>query len=172
MKLQLKQLKTAGGDETLRFTAKLYLDRHQIAIVSNGGTGGEHQYDFFGNDSRNMLMDYINQFKTKALDLSDPLSRKLTEFIQDFQAFSHTFTQQDIDADIVINCAIELQEELKFFKKQCKNKTLFRLPNDPRNQYRTLDRTFSPQVKSWIVTKYGSDVIIINNLLARSSSPE
>jgi hypothetical protein len=168
MKLQLKQLKTAGGDETLRFTTELYLDRHKIAIVSNGGTGGGNQSDFLGTDSRSMFTDYIDRLRTKPLEVADLLHQKLAEFLQDSQAIIHTFTQQDLDADIVINCAIKLQDDLKFFKKQCKNKTLFRLPKDPKNEYRTVEKSFSPELESWLVTKYGADVTIINKFLARS----
>ncbi|WP_373544048.1 hypothetical protein [Chamaesiphon sp.] len=168
MKLQLKQLKTAGGDETLRFTAQIYLDNSKIATVSNGGTGGGHQYDFFRTDNRKTLMDYIDRFKTD-IDLVDPLHQKVSESLQSLQKVIPTFTQQEIDADMVVDCAIELQEQLKYFKRQCKDKTLFHLPEDPKDTYLTVNQTFSPEVESWIIAKYGLDVIIINKLLDSQS---
>jgi hypothetical protein len=164
MQLQLKKLKTAGGEETLRFTAELYLDREKIAIVSNGGIGGGHEYNFFGADNRQLFTDYVNRFKTD-LDLSDPLHQKVSEFVRDFQKTIPAFSQQDIDADIVVDCAIALQEELKIFNKQCKNKTLFRLPEDPKDEYRTVNQVFSSELESLLTAKYGSGITIVNKLL-------
>jgi hypothetical protein len=38
------EVRTAGGDETWRFEARLLLDGQVIAVVSNGGEGGCHSY--------------------------------------------------------------------------------------------------------------------------------
>jgi uncharacterized protein YxeA len=41
---ELKCYKEAGGEETVRFEAKLYKDGIYIALVSNGGYGGCNEY--------------------------------------------------------------------------------------------------------------------------------
>jgi hypothetical protein len=160
MQLHLKKLKIAGGDETLRFTTELYLDRTKIAIVSNGGTGGGHQYDFFGSENRQIFFEWIEEFKTAAVALSNPLHQKLSEWVRDLQATIPTFAEQDIDADMVIDCAIDLH----LLRKHCKTKTLFHLPEDPKGQYRTIAKLFTPRLESWIVNKYGTNVVIINKM--------
>jgi len=40
-RLELKSIRLAGGDETPRFEAALYLDGKRVAIASNDGRGGE-----------------------------------------------------------------------------------------------------------------------------------
>lgn len=43
-RITLKNLREAGGEETPRFEASLYLDGKKVATVSNGGTGGCNSY--------------------------------------------------------------------------------------------------------------------------------
>jgi hypothetical protein len=42
VKVEIKNLKLAGGEETPRFEASLYIDGKKAGIVSNGGNGGCH----------------------------------------------------------------------------------------------------------------------------------
>lgn len=161
MNITIKNLKTAGGDETLRFSASVYLNGKKVAIVANGGTGGGHQYDFFRGD-RQQFYAYVDRLKTNPLDLNDPLHRTIADFIQDFQQTIVNFSQSDIDSDIVIDCAIELQQ----FQKQCKTKTLFRFATDRRNVLRTISSPFDARIKAYLVKKYGRDIVIINELIS------
>lgn len=157
MNIQLKNIKTAGGDETLRFTASVYFDDRRIAIVSNGGTGGGHQYDFIGG-TRQEFYAGIDRIVGTPLNLGDPLHLTISDFLQDIQKTIPSFSQKDLDADIIIDCAIELQK----FQKQCKTQTLFRLEADRRCIVRSVNRAFTSELKSYLIDRYGTGIIIIN----------
>lgn len=61
---ELKSYKEAGGEETVRFEAKLYKNGKQIAIVSNGGHGGCNDYYPVGSANRKTI-DKFHQDATK-----------------------------------------------------------------------------------------------------------
>ena len=52
MKLELKNKKICKwmSEETICFTASLYVDGKRVALVSNGGKGGAHSYYIRNHD--------------------------------------------------------------------------------------------------------------------------
>lgn len=164
MKLQLKSIKMAGGEETLRFTAEIYIDKTRIANVSNGGTGGSHQYNYYSVDRSRTFKDYIDQLRNEPFDESVLFHRRLAEYLQDFQERIPSFNQKDIDSDLVVDCQIQLQEDIK----ACKKETVFTLANDKKGIQHVINRPFSSEIESFIVTKYGSNVVILNKLIANN----
>ena len=126
---QIKGLKTAGGEETLRFEVSLYFGAKRVATVSNGGTGGCHKWD------------WLNKEAEECFD-------RLLETL----AFEFDFEKDDQFIDRLI----DKQVETALFKSKCKKKTLFLLADEEtKDGYRMVNAVFSPEVKSYLVNKYG-----------------
>ena len=76
-RVTLKNVKEAGGEETPRFEASLYLDGKRVATVSNGGTGGCNSYHWADGrwDTPNQKVcnqiaeDYLGETYREALDM-------------------------------------------------------------------------------------------------------
>ncbi|HAV29182.1 MAG TPA: hypothetical protein DCW93_04590 [Saprospirales bacterium] len=67
---ELKAYKEAGGEETIRFEAKLYKNGKHIAMVSNGGYGGCNDYHHVG-DNRENLTEFDADVKRWAIHYGD-----------------------------------------------------------------------------------------------------
>lgn len=169
--LQLKNLKTAGGDETLRFEATLYIDGKRSATVSNGGTGGSHCYYFVDPEARAKFDQLVEQFQTTLLNPNaNRLYYNLVEMLSDLQAAIPTYSQAHIDRDFVIDCLIEQLNEEKQFRRWCKSATVFRLPEDAKGQYRTIKQPYSPRIRQYLQNLHGQSVEIVNEWITPCKS--
>ena len=134
---QIKGLKTSGGDETLRFEVSLYFRGKRVAKISNGGTGGPHEWSWLDREVGRVF---------------DKLLETLT-FDFDFE-----------EGDQFIDPLIEKRIENTLLKPKCRKKTLFLLVGeDWENGYRTVDSAFDPSVKAFLIQKYGDQLKEIAN---------
>lgn len=134
---QIKGLKTSGGDETLRFEVSLYFRGKRVAKISNGGTGGSHEWSWLDREVGRVF---------------DQLLKTLT-FEFDFE-----------EGDQFIDPLIEKRIENTLLKPKCRKKTLFLLVGeDWENGYRTVDSAFDPSVKAFLIQKYGDQLKEIAN---------
>lgn len=64
---ELKAFKDAGGEETMRFEAKLYKNGKLIGIASNDGCGGCNRYYHTGKGTPQDIAEFINNSKQWAI---------------------------------------------------------------------------------------------------------
>ena len=134
---QIKGLKTSGGDETLRFEVSLYFRGKRVAKISNGGTGGPHEWSWLDREVGRVF---------------DKLLETLT-FDFDFEK-----------GDQFIDPLIAKQVETTSLKSKCRKKTLFLLVDeDWKDGYRTVDSVFNPAVKIYLQQEYGARLKEIAN---------
>lgn len=157
--VQLKNLETAGGEETLRFRASLYFANKKVAIVSNDGTGGGHRYDFPKHGDHGAFSSYVKTFHTLTLEPKNPLHFFLLNYIKAMLDVCPKFNQTNINNDMVIDGLIKVFQ----LRKECKRKTLFRLPE--AENWLVVSSPFDETLKQWLIKEYGETVIILNEQL-------
>ncbi len=59
----IKGYKTAGGDETVRFTATITLDGKPVLVASNGGRGANNHYAPYDERTSNSFRENLTQLE-------------------------------------------------------------------------------------------------------------
>lgn len=138
MKFEIKKLsiQTRLSQETLCFSADIWVDGKNIGEVTNQGHGGCNNY--YWHDA------------VKGKELEDFAKTTVTKY---------NFDQLDILVDEVIS---KMQAD-KEIKRWCKTKTVFTLLGDIEGEFRTVKNVFTPEVKAWLVNKYGDKIAKIYN---------
>jgi len=146
MKIELRNVEYAAfaSQETHCFSATIYVDGKKAGTVSNQGRGGPDNIEPYA------LQQRIDAY-AKTLPLID-----CTEF-------GGTGTMPS-SAEIIIGDLLNAYLEERDLKRLCTKKTLFRIPTEEyaEGEYRTVKAKFSPAVKTYLVNKYGGDVVILN----------
>ena len=136
MNITLKNLKVAEhlSEETLAFTATVYVDEKRIGTAKNDGHGGCNFYYWTDRIAGDALEAYA-----ATLDDFEPL-------------------------DGLIADLIDRELSRKWYKRHCKNKTLFRVNGDDEGSWRTINRPFGPQVQAFLAQKYPNQISEIANM--------
>lgn len=110
-RFELKNLKTAGYDDSLRFEASLYLNGAKIGTASDDGNGGSHRVDILNLDDRKAFNRYVNHFKAVQLDpQKDWMHYWLYTWLRHSELPEVRLNQSDICQDVVIDGLIEAYE--------------------------------------------------------------
>lgn len=142
-KYVFKNLRTAEGDESPMFSASLYRDGRRIGTVRDTGQGGAPSWNTMKG------ADTI-AFKRHAKETA---SKEALE--------SEYATQWAVEE--LIGRLYDEALELRWLKRLCKTKTLFKLATDGDDEgWRTFNNKFSDKIKAHIVSKYGADCRIAN----------
>jgi hypothetical protein len=149
MKIEIRNVKVAmfASEETHCFEATIYIDGVKATRVSNEGHGGPNRYDDYKVERR------IDEW-AKTLP---PLS--MAEF-----GIDEPLAQS---AETIIGDLVNKHLEHKQLARLCKTKVLFRIPNKTYKdgEYNTLKAKYSPEVKAYIVKKYGDGVVFLNETI-------
>ena len=68
--------------------------------------------------------------------------------------------------DIILSDLLDKIEQHKWLKRNCKKKTLFTLPTDEADQYRTIKHVYDEKVKAHIKTKHPNATILNDQVKA------
>jgi hypothetical protein len=84
LKLEIKKLKTAGGEETLRFELHLYINNKDSAIIFNAGTGGSHEWRWLNDETEKLFYQNLRKHIAEnqlefGFDYADQLIDELIE---------------------------------------------------------------------------------------------
>lgn len=140
------------SEETLCFTASLYIDEKYAAEVRNNGTGGCNTYYFSQN--------YLPHKKEEFLSYC----RSLPKIEIDNMKIS-------MDEDMLIGQLINEYQKERFLKKQCVKRTLFVIKGDnvEKEGFRTIGKKYSPEIKQYIIRQYGNKLdYILNERIAKN----
>lgn len=136
------------SEETMCFSAVLYIDGKRAADVSNRGHGGCHLFYWVNHD----LQD---AFKRHAE--SQPPIEIRTGLIK-----TESFP---MDMDGYVDELVLDFDEKKRLARHCKKNTLFRLKTDKKGEWRSMKVVFGPKIKEHIVAKYADLDVIANELI-------
>lgn len=153
MKITLKNIKTYEeiSDETLAFSATVYIDGKRVGTVQNQGCGGCNEYHGFNDELFDELDEYCHNLP--------PIP-----FPEDAEPWMKSLYPMKQDLDQVIFDLVMAHKTTTWEKKQCRKKTLFRKPDEKYQdgEWNIVKAPYSPKVKEYLVNKYGSDVHILN----------
>jgi hypothetical protein len=139
MKVELKNVKINKqlSDETVCFSADLWLDGMKAGTASNRGHGGNNEVHI----QDRALFNAFNQFC-----LSQPAIPPSSSFNYELK----------MDMDLFISELVADHQERQAFKRR-KNTTFFRLKNETyqKGEWRTVNAPYSPAVAQYLTTQYG-----------------
>lgn len=176
---EIKNLQTAGYDDSLRFSASLYFDGKRIAIASNDGNGGDHRLQFFESEHRQLFEQYVDHFDTVALrPTKNWMHFSLQYSLADLSSNDiRTWTQDDIDRDMVLDSlckAAEWRKKLKL-KRYAKNTVFADLST---MKLYVADIEYGPTVEpirqelAQLVPTDAENIVIFNELILAPKSPQ
>jgi len=142
MKIELKNIKHAAfaSQETLCFTASVYIDGKRVGEVSNEGYGGADRWHPYA------IEHTINEYaKTLPPVVYDDFT---------FQPNAETLVGE------LMNDWLRRQSE----KKLCAKQTCFRKPGESYadGEWHTVKGKYSDAVRDYLINKYGPTVRILN----------
>ena len=151
MKLTLKNVKTntTMSEETLCFSATVYVDNHKIGTVVNRGHGGPNEYQWTDPMKGHVLEDWAEK---QVIVTEDPANPDKAMFV--------TFEKLDWK----IGEAFDAYEETQWLKRQCKTKTLFKLKDQENpDEWWVIKAPFCELAKHKLQQMYGGNLGEIAN---------
>lgn len=150
MDIQLKNIKYSAfaSQETSCYMATIYIDGVKVGTVENDGNGG---CDFVHPQSvADRIDEYAKTLPKKVCAWNDPVTDEPMLLEQ-----SHETIFSDL---------IDQYLQLKSLKRQCAKKTLFRKCGETYadGEYHSINRKYCPQIKEWLMQKFGAQVEILN----------
>ena len=135
--ISLKSVKVHDdmSEETMCFSATIYVNGKKAGDAKNNGHGGCNYYYMKDGFEESVLEEWAKQKTGETFEALDSL---LFDLIQDY-------------------------EEEKQFKRWCKKWTVLRLNDTPKGQWITLSIGYSPLVKTKVHEKYGDSLEEILN---------
>jgi len=192
-KAELKNVKIAGGDETTRFEASLYLNGKKIAIASNEGSGGNNKVDFFIHRDPTVARQHAENWRQYFQHLQtvelEPNKFWLHYQLQGYLAMmtelsGRTWQQSDIDQDMVIDELLHIFQLTKKLTAKRNAGKIFAVNRLERNGlYQLSDKAYSQESASQIkadlarmlAERYGTpvtpaDITILNAFLNQNEN--
>ncbi len=143
MKAELKNVKVNNqlSEETICFSAALYVEGKKTALIQNRGHGGSDEIaQIFDKPLFDKFKAWVKSLPPEPSEYGSPL---------------------DMDLDLYVGKLLSDWEQHKQIKRWSKAKTIFRLKSDKVDAYRTWGLPYSPVVKDAIVKKYGDKIEVI-----------
>ena len=151
MELTLKSIKINSqlSEETTCFSATIYIDGKKAGLASNRGQGGPNDIDWTDYGLSAAYLGWLTK-ETMPVDTYDGKIELL-----------ETASEK---LDHLIDAALDDFEERKWFKAQCRGKTLFHLKTDTvPDSWRVVKGAFGPEVKAWLTSRFGDELGEIAN---------
>lgn len=139
IKLEIKNMKLAEGQETPLFELSLYVNDKRSAIVSNKGTGGCHQWKWIDKANEKLFAQHV---------------KELTESGY-FESSCYSDPRRQEDA--LIYEMIDKLEENQLLKRLCKKHLVFTLLDEenPEDGVHTVNAPYNEITKEYVTKKYG-----------------
>ena len=146
MNIQLKKVKSHMGQDSMSFTAEVWIDGELAGTALNGGSGGENTY-------------YPWQLRVRLDEYARTLPRKV------WDAGTASEFSCDMDADLLLDDIMVQMETEKKLKRWCKTKVVFRTPAMPQDEYSVCPGPYTERMKAVILSKH-PDAAIVNERFA------
>ena len=152
-KVEIKNLKVAEhlSEETLAFTASIWINGKKVGDAKNAGHGGMTDVDLWDR-------------KGEQVRRNNELHDELAEYVKQFTWESFDGKQVPYGVDFYIDELVEKEDERQRLKRFCRGKTAFRIPGDTykEGQYQIIKGKFTKERADRLRRKYGEDVFILN----------
>ena len=145
MELTIKGLKHMDGPDGLIFRASVYVNGKRRFVASNDGNGGCHLYTPIPGAGTKRIGG------RRWIELAEEWARTLPS--REVTLGEVTMTVE-ADLDQVIDDLINEQLSHRWLKGQCRNKTLFRTPDMPEDEWKVVKHPYNDQVRDWIHARY------------------
>lgn len=148
VKIELKGVKLFAelSEETTAFFCTVYVNGVKAFTASNDGKGGANRYDL-----------------VKLTDRHRDLLRQAEEYARSLPPKPYQGMELTYDLDLLMGDLLMEWEVNRWLKRQCRTKTLFRLPGDEEGTWRTIAAHYNVRVMTHIRDKYGDKVEIAND---------
>ena len=135
----VRNVKTFRGMEGEGFNATLYREGRRIAFVIDDASGGDIQIQWANRRTR------------------DVEEKRLLEFLKTLPKDRWEDQEYDVTPDVFMATLVDQSQIEKRLKRLFEKKTLFRLREDSTedDNWRVIERPFSPAIKAALVKKYG-----------------
>ena len=117
----VKQHTTMDG---VAFVANIFYEGKKIGHVEQGGYGGPNEYYFLNKDHRKDFPEACKAWYKE-------------QYPEETGPYIET-------EDIFIEALLGRMDKAKWFKRNCKNKTLFRVAGDAEGSWHTIPAPYSP----------------------------
>lgn len=136
----VRNVKTFRGMEGEGFNATLYREGRRIAFVIDDASGGDIQIQWTNRCTR------------------DVEEKPLLDFLKTLPKEKWEDQEYDVTPDVFIATLVDQSQIEKRLKQLFEKKTLFRLREDSTedDNWRVIERPFSPAIKSALFKKYGN----------------
>jgi hypothetical protein len=158
MKLELKGVKFSeqASQETNCFEATVYVNGKRAFTAHNDGRGGDDYYYPIGDAGAELLASAKAWAKT--------------------QTFTFNGKEHECGLELVIAELFAEWYELRWLKRQCRNKTLFRFAEDRNradDEWRVIKGKFSAHIKAGIKDKWEAEhgpIVFANEIIGQKAS--
>ena len=148
MKVELRGIKGHEGPDSYCFRATLLLDGKKCGEVMDDGNGG--------------AISFTHQLSERELQkYAETLPHK--NFPEEWGGGSYPQS-----ADSLVHDALSEYLEQRRLKTMCRTKTVFTMPSTPDGMVEVLRQKFTPEIKAYLVGKYGPEITILNETLTKS----
>jgi len=141
---ELKNLKSFEGRDGLCFSVTVYIKGKKAFVATNDGHGGCNFYDPCDLVQGKALLNDAHEF-----------AKSLPPY-----KFEGWDGEVACDLDILIDELLAEKQERDFFKKKCKNYTLFKLPDAKKGEYLQIKAVYTPSIKAHVLSKHPNAIII------------
>lgn len=159
MKFEIKKFQSMRTNDGGGFSFDLYMDGVKAAFVCDEGNGGCLFVQW--SDRKQGVSELEKKFDeyVKALP-----PEKVPDTAEAWEKEMYPTGFRTLDGDMFFYTMVDAYENAKRLRRMCAKKTLFRLPEDGTEFYRTINRPFSPEVKAHIMQKYPTAAILNESL--------
>jgi|GEM_PF-2141678 len=128
---EVKNVKSFRGTEGHGFNATLYRYGKKVALVYDMADGGPINYDWVSKEEEVAFDSYLS---------STPKDDSVVMLFEERkkQEGNEWMSDLDITGDIYVSNLVDLFESLKWLKRNCRGKILFRTTEDDEGSYRTI----------------------------------
>jgi hypothetical protein len=163
MKIDIKNYRSCGGNETDAFSCILYLDGKKAAEVSNDGNGGMNMTRWLDRDLQRAFLAHC---VTVARPIMDSWSAGLPDAKPTSDETFAMYCKSEEVIDVVVNDFLGKMAEEKQLKRLCKTKVVFRLKGDRDGEWRGFKADWTTQkdsAKARLVKDFGDQLAEIAN---------
>ena len=134
------------SEETLCFSATLYLNRRRVGHLKNRGHGGETEIEFSSKLAEtDALNAAVHLHPATSMSASDATTHEQWRFLHD-------------QLDWLVGETYQTQQ----YKDWCRHKTVFRSKDQPDGEWRQINAKYSEKVATYIRDQYPDTVEILN----------
>lgn len=149
MRFEIKKFQSMRTDDGGGYSFDLYMDGKLAAFVCQEGNGGSTMVRW--SDQKHGASELEKQFDAYVDALP---AEALAADAQEWEKELYPDGKIKVDADTFLAQLADEYELTKRFKRMCKSKTLFRLPEDGKEHYRTVKQPFTPELKAKILARH------------------